>query len=192
MSIRSWQAGFAGRNANESKNERARSAPGGAAMRHVFTSLPVAYEIHRADAVPSRADAYLRDAVTLGWDERLKTRARRRTDQGVEFATSLDRGIVLRDGDCFVLDTPGLVIRVVEKAESVFVIRPRTPRESAVFAYHIGNSHQPVMLTDAEIVCADVPGMEHVLEYHGIPFARARRAFTPVGQIPGHQHQGIP
>ena len=159
-------------------------------MRYVFSSLPVASEVHRADAIPPRADSYARHDLTLGWDERIKVRGRRRTDQGLEFATTLTRGVVLRNDDCFVLDTQGLVIRVVEREEPVFVIRPRVPRESALFAYHIGNSHQPIMLTAEEIVCPDVLGMEQVLDYHGIPFERTRRAFTPVGQSPDHRHRG--
>ncbi len=42
----------------------------------------------------------------------------------------------------------------------------------ALFAYHIGNSHQPVMIADDAIVCPDALGMEQVLTYHAIPFLR--------------------
>jgi urease accessory protein UreE len=108
---------------------------------------------------------------------------------GFEFATALARGTVLRAGDCFIFDAARLVVRVVERAESVFVIRPQTQREWALFGYHIGNSHQPIMLLDDEIVCADVPGMEQVLTYHAIPFSRSDRGFTPVGLVLDHQHQ---
>ena len=71
----------------------------------------------------------------------------------------------------------------------MFVIRPATPAEWGRVAYHIGNSHQPLMLAADAIVCADVPGMLQVLDHHGIPYERASRPFTPVGQIPAHQHQ---
>ena len=47
---------------------------------------------------------------------------RRRTDGGVEFGTSLPRGTVLRDGDCFVLDATRLSSTVVERPEPVFVV----------------------------------------------------------------------
>jgi urease accessory protein UreE len=155
----------------------------------VFTSLPVAREIYRSDALPGAAIPYARDTVTLGWDDRVKGRARRRSDLGFEFATTLARGTVLRQGDCFVFAVPPLIVCVMERAEPVFVIRPETHREWALFAYHIGNSHQPVMIAGDTIVCADVPGAEQVLSYHGIPFSREVRPFTPVGQIPEHQHQ---
>jgi urease accessory protein len=158
-------------------------------MIHVLRSLPVAHTSCREETVPSTASGYERDTVTLGWEERLRARARRVSDRGFEFATVLERGQVLRDGDCFVFDCPGRVVRVVEQAEPVFVIRPCTACEGALFSYHIGNSHQPLMLVDGEVVCPDVPGMEQVLNYHRIPFVREHRPFTPIGQIPDHRHQ---
>jgi len=33
--------------------------------------------------------------------------------------------------------------------------------------------------------------MEQVLAYHGIPYERETRPFTPLGQIPGHLHQPL-
>ena len=158
----------------------------------MFKSLPVAREVHRTDALSGAALGYPRDTVTLGWEERLKGRARRRSDLGFEFATTLARGSVLRQDDCFLFVGPPLIVRVVERAEPVFVIRPGTSSEWALFAYHIGNSHQPVMVGSDAIVCPEVPGMEQVLRYHAIPFSRDLRPFTPAGQIPDHQHQLSP
>jgi urease accessory protein UreE len=155
----------------------------------MFKSIPIAKEVHRPDLLSGAALAYPRDTVTLGWEERLKARSRRQSDLGFEFATALARGTVVRAGDCFIFDAARLVVRVVERAEPVFVIRPQTQREWALFGYHIGNSHQPIMLLDDEIVCADVPGMEQVLTYHAIPFSRSARGFTPVGLVLDHQHQ---
>ena len=155
----------------------------------MFKSLPIARAIHRLADLPESTLTYPRDTVTLGWEERLKARARRQSDQGFEFATALPRGTLLRNGDFFMFEAPALVVGVAERAEPVFVIRPKTPQEWALFGYHIGNSHQPVMISNAEIVCPDVPGMEQVLTYHGIEFSRADRAFTPVSLVVDHQHQ---
>jgi urease accessory protein UreE len=58
-----------------------------------------------------------------------------------------------------------------------------------VFAYHIGNCHQPLMVTDEAIICADLPGMKEALEYHGIPFTRRVQPFTPVIDTAAHTHQ---
>ena len=158
-------------------------------MLEVFRSLPVARTACSLDALPAAASTYARDTVTLGWEDRMKARGRRRTDGGVEFGTALPRGTVLRDADCFLLDQDRLLVTVVALEEPVFVIEPATPADWALFAYQIGNSHQPLMLTSREIVCPDLPGMEQVLTYHAIPFVRDLRAFTPVSQVPDHEHR---
>ena len=160
-------------------------------MLHAFRSIPVVREVTRG-GIPDAAAAFARDTTTLGWEDRLKARGRRRSDGGVEFGIALERGIVLREGDCFVLEHERLVVTVIEAAEAVFVIGPRTGQEWARFAYQIGNSHQPLMLTTTAIVCPDVPGMEQVLGYHGIPFVRAELPFTPLtsaGDLGAHRHQ---
>ena len=125
----------------------------------------------------------------MEWVDRFKARARRQSDRGLEFATALPRGTVLRQDDCFVFDAVRTVIRVVERPEPVLVIRPENPQQWAEFAYQIGNSHQPLMIDLDAIVCPDVLGMAHILTFHRIPFQREDRPFTPLGHIPDHQHQ---
>lgn len=158
----------------------------------MFRSVPVVHEVLRGPRSGALPASFRRDTVTLGWEDRLKTRGRRRTDAGVEFATALPRGTVLRSGDCLPIEPLQLAVAVVERPEPVLVVRPTTAREWALFGYQIGNSHQPVMLDDDAIVCAELPGMEQVLAYHGIPFLRESRPFTPVGPSASHLHQLVP
>ena len=131
---------------------------------------------------------YARDVITLGWEERLQAHGRRRSDGGLEFGVSLPRGSVLRAGDCFVLDEARTVVTVVERPEPVFVIEPRSAPEWAHYAYHIGNRHQPVMITDRSIVCPDVPGVEQLLLQQHIPYRRSMLPFTPATAVAGHHH----
>ena len=138
--------------------------------------------------LPDAARAFPRDRVTLGWEDRTHVHGRRRTDGGVEFGTSLPRGSVLRDGDRFVLDAEQLIVDVVERAEPVFVVEPRSAREWALFAYHIGNRHQPVMITDRSLVCPDGPGVEQLLQQHRMPYVRATLPFTPAARVSAHEH----
>lgn len=157
-------------------------------MLQVFRTLPVASAVYRADGLPEAARGYARDTITLGWEERLRGRSRRRSDGGVDFGTALPRGVVLRDADCFVLEGPALVVKVVERDEPVLVVEPRTAAEWGLYAYFIGNSHQPVMITDRAMICPDVPGMEQVLTQHGIGYSRSTRPFTPVSLLLDHRH----
>ena len=150
--------------------------------------MTVIEQTHRDDALPAAARGYARDTITLGWDDRLHVHGRRRSDGGVAFGLSLPRGTMLRGGDCLVVDEAKTVVVVVEQAEPAFVIEPRTPQEWALFAYHIGNRHQPLMITDTAIVCPRVAGVEQLLEHQRIPFTRATLPFTPVTSVESHHH----
>ena len=150
--------------------------------------MTIVERIFKANELPDAWRTFARDTVTLGWEDRTHVHGRRRTDGGVEFGTALPRGSVLRDGDCFLLDDERLVVAIVERAEPVFVIEPRTAPEWALFAYHIGNRHQPVMITERSLVCPDVPGVEQLLQQHHMPYARATLPFTPAATVAGHQH----
>jgi urease accessory protein len=144
--------------------------------------------VYRENELPDEARAYARDTVTLGWEDRTHVHGRRRTDGGVEFGTSLARGTVLLGGHCFLLDGPRIVAVVVERPEPVFVIEPRTAHEWGLFAYHIGNRHQPLMITATALVCPDAPGVEQLLQQHRVPYARTMMPFNPIATAIGHKH----
>ena len=150
--------------------------------------ITIVERVVRECDLPDSCAGFGRDAITLGWEERTHVHGRRRTDGGVEFGTSLPRGTVLRAGDCFVLEAERLVVSVVERPEAVFVISPRGEVEFALFAYHIGNRHQPIMIENGSLVCPDVPGVEQLLQQHRMPYSRAVRPFTPVTTTSGHHH----
>jgi urease accessory protein len=149
--------------------------------------MTIVERVFKEPELPESSRAFARDTVTLGWEDRTHVHGRRRTDGGVEFGTSLPRGTVLRAGDLFVLDAERLVVAVVERAEPVFVVEPRNPQEWGLFAYHIGNRHQPVMITDRSLVCPDAPGVEQMLQQHRMPYVRATLPFTPA-MVATHQH----
>lgn len=152
----------------------------------LFKSLPLASAVCGESDLPGHVRGFPRHTLTLGWEDRVKARGRRCTDEGLQFGAALPRGTILRAGDCLVLDSPAVIVVIREAAEPVLVVRPASAEQSAVWAYLIGNSHQPLMITADTLVCADVPGMEQVLAYHQIPFTRVRQPFTPVSQAPGH------
>ena len=137
-------------------------------------------QIHREDALPATKRGYARDTLTLGWDDRVRVQGRRRSDGGIAFGLFLPRGTILRDGDCLVIDEAKTIVVVVERPEPVFVIEPRTPQEWGLFAYHIGNRHQPLMITETGLLCPDEAGVEQLLQQQSIPFTQTTRPFTPV------------
>src|SRR5207248_3131826 len=142
-------------------------------------SMQIVERVLNERDLPPETSGWLRDTVTLGWEDRTHAHGKRRTDRGVEFGTSLPRGTVLRAGDWLVLDPEHLVVAIIERPEPVFVIEPRTPQEWGLFAYHIGNRHQPLMITEAALVCPDAPGVEQLLQQHRMPYTRSTMPFTP-------------
>jgi urease accessory protein len=150
--------------------------------------MTIVERVFKESELPAASRGWPRDTVTLGWQDRTHAHGRRQTDRGVEFGTSLARGTVLRAGDCLLLDAERLVVVVAERAEPVFVIQPRSQPEWALFAYHIGNRHQPVMITDRSLVCPDVPGVEPLLQQHQMPYVRSTLPFTPAATAAVHQH----
>lgn len=162
-------------------------------MLDVFKTLPTTDIVVRADSGDprvqrARAEGYREETITLGWEERLRGRGRRRTDSGIEFGTTLPRGTVLRAGDLLLVDALRLVAAVVEQPEHVLVVAPRSAGAWGICGYHLGNGHQPVMFTDREIVCLDTIGTAQILDQHGIPFVRDQRPFTPLGTLADHRH----
>jgi urease accessory protein len=152
----------------------------------VFKALPVARGVVRRDVdVPGD---YAADTITMGWEDRMRARGRRTSDAGFGFGIALPRGTVLQAGDRLVFDTARTIVSIVERDEPVFVVTPSSLQEWALFAYHIGNNHQPLMVVGEGIVCPDVPGMEQLLLQHRMPFRRDLRPFTPVGVMPDHRH----
>ncbi len=144
--------------------------------------------VYRDEAPGGAAAAFAEDTLTLGWEDRQKGHARRRTDQGIEFGLSLPPGNTLQEGDRLVLEPMQRVVRVREAEEDVFVIAPQTPQEWAWNAYHIGNRHQPLMIAEGELICPRLPGVEQLLEQLRIPYAAAHRRFTPAIARVGHGH----
>lgn len=150
--------------------------------------MTIIEQTYREDGLPRVTRDYARDTLTLGWEDRLNGHGRRRSDGGIAFGLALPRGTMLREGDCLVVDEAETVVIVVERPEPVFFIEPTTPQEWGLFGFHIGNRHQPLMITQSGIVCPDVAGLEQLLQQQRIPFSRTTLPFTPATAVAGHHH----
>jgi urease accessory protein len=83
--------------------------------------------------------------LVLPFALRQKSRLRTTVESGEEIGLFLDRGTVLRDGDCLEADD-GRVVRVVAADESLLEVRCADATSLARAAYHLGNRHTPVQL----------------------------------------------
>jgi urease accessory protein UreE len=133
----------------------------------------------REDALVGESADYRKTTITLPLEDRQKTHGRRRSDDGIEFAISLEPGSTIADGDCLILEKERVVVVVRETAEAVFVVRPRSNQEWAYFAYQIGNRHQKLMLNTNELVCLQDPAVRSLFEQMHVVYTEDRRPFTP-------------
>ena len=138
------------------------------------------------------------DTVTLKYDERVRGRLRATSDSGRDVGLFLERGGVLRDGDCLVA-TSGEIIRVRAANESVVTARVSTDLALARLCYHLGNRHVALAIgADEKSGWVRFPP-DHVLEdlaqrlganleRHEAPFDPEPGAYGRAGHNDHHHH----
>jgi urease accessory protein len=83
--------------------------------------------------------------LSLPFELRQKSRLRAAVSGGEEIGLFLERGTVLRGGDCLQADD-GRVVRVTAAHEDLLEVRCADPDALARAAYHLGNRHTPVQV----------------------------------------------
>ncbi|HEY2384919.1 MAG TPA: hypothetical protein VGK48_27405 [Terriglobia bacterium] len=150
--------------------------------------MTIVEKITRAPDIGSAYDGYLKDTLTLTWQDRRQGHGRRKSDSGLEFAISLPNGTVLKAGDCMILEPERTVVRVKEASEPVYIMRPKTPQDWAYFAYHVGNRHQEVMIGENELIFLQTAAVRSLLEQLHAHFESGQRPFTAALANVGHVH----
>ena len=148
--------------------------------------MTVVEHVVREDALQGAPADYRRTTITLTLEDRQKTHGRRRSDDGLEFAISLEPGLTLADGDCLLLAEERVVVVVREADEPVYVVRPRSEQEWAYYAYQVGNRHQKLMISDQELVCLQDPAVQSLFEQLHVEYSQDKRPFTPATVASGH------
>ena len=139
--------------------------------------MTVVEHVVREDALQGEPADYRLTTITLPLEDRQKTHGRRQSDDGLEFAISLEPGLTLADG---------VVVVVREAAEPVYVVWPRSEQEWAYYAYQVGNRHQKLMITDQELVCLQDPAVRSLFEQLHVDYTEDTRPFTPATVASGH------
>lgn len=83
--------------------------------------------------------------LALPYELREKSRLRATLSTREEAALFLERGTVLRGGDCLKGDD-GRIVRIVAAPEAVLEVECHDANEFARCAYHLGNRHTPVQI----------------------------------------------
>jgi urease accessory protein len=116
--------------------------------------------------------------LVLPFELRQKSRLRTTVASGEEIGVFLERGTVLRGGDCLEADD-GRVVRVVAAAEELIEVRCADSTALARAAYHLGNRHTPTQIGDGWLRIAADDVLADMLRGLGATVTRLRAPFEP-------------
>jgi urease accessory protein len=141
--------------------------------------------VEKRIAAQAHADAELE----LAFEERRKVRQRLRLGSGEEVALFLDRGTVLRGGDCLRAQD-GRIVRVVAAAEPVMEVRTDDGLLLARAAYHLGNRHCPVEMLQGALRFPSDRVLAEMLVGLGLQVSTMSAPFEPEAgaYAAGHHH----
>jgi len=135
---------------------------------------------------PPNSDIVVNFTLALTAEERTRSRYRLETQDGIVFLR-LPRGTVLRNGDLLQAEDASVVVRVIAKPEPVLVVTA-TPVLLLKAAYHLGNRHVPVEVTQDYLRLSPDPVLRTMLEQLGMQVHEAVLPFQPEIGAYGHHH----
>lgn len=146
--------------------------------------------IQRLHPPSERFDAEL----MLPFDLRQKTRLLARLRSGEEVGIFLERGTILRDGDCLQAED-GRIVRVIAAHEDVMQASCADPLLLARAAYHLGNRHVAVQVGPGWLRFPSDRVLAQMLAGLGIEVTEMCAPFEPEPGAYGsghHHHAGEP
>ena len=109
------------------------------------------------------------------------------SDEGQEVYLSLPRGTTLRDGDWLESDR-GEFLKIQAKPEPVLTATTPALLELLQAAYHLGNRHIPLEITDTYLRLSPDPVLKDLLEHRGLKITSETVPFQPESGAYGHAH----
>jgi len=116
--------------------------------------------------------------LVLPFELRQKSRLRATVEGGEEIGLFLERGTVLRDGECLQADD-GRIVRVVAADEDLVEVRCANLDALARAAYHLGNRHTPVQIGEGWLRFAADEVLAAMLRGQGASVRALRAPFEP-------------
>jgi len=134
------------------------------------------------------------DEIALPFDLRERARCRATSTAGHDVGIFVERGGLLRDGDCLQGEGTG-VYRIIAQSEDLSVVTSPSAQGLARAAYHLGNRHvrlqvhedylayQPDHVLDKMVI-----GLGFVVEHKSLPFEPEFGAYHREGQSSAGDH----
>jgi urease accessory protein len=141
--------------------------------------------LQRRIAPQAHADAEL----PLPFELRQKSRLRTALASSEEVGLFLERGTILRGGDCLQADD-GRIVRIVAAPEALMEVASGDARALARAAYHLGNRHTPVEIGGGWLRFASDHVLAEMLRGLGLEVRTLSSPFEPEAgaYTAGHHH----
>jgi urease accessory protein len=137
------------------------------------------------------------DSLSLPFESRQKSRLLTRLDSGAEVGLMLERGTLLRGGDCL-LAGDGRVVEVIAAPEAVSVVTADDHWGLARAAYHLGNRHIAVQVglgwlryLHDHVLDDMVRGLGFTVTIDEMPFEPEAGAYSHSGAGNSHHHSFV-
>ena len=129
--------------------------------------------------------------LVLPFEQRQKSRLRTVLASSEEIGLFLERGTILRGGDCLRGDD-GRIVRVVAATEALMEARSADPQALARAAYHLGNRHTPVEVGENCLRFAADQVLAQMLAGLGVTVTSITAPFEPEpgAYAGGNHHSG--
>ncbi len=134
------------------------------------------------------APAHIDDYVALPFDQRKKSRLRLTLQSGAEAALFLERGSILRGGDCLRAED-GRVVQVQAAEQAVMDVTASSAKALTCAAYHLGNRHVPLQVGDAWLRLEQDHVLKEMLLGLGVSVKDLQAPFEPEAGAYGGGHK---
>ena len=129
--------------------------------------------------LPHHSPLLATDRLSLTAEERSKSRHPYTTDGGQEVYLQLQRGTHLHQGDRLQAADESLIIEILAKPEQVMVVSAPQPLDLLQAAYHLGNRHVPLEITDDHLYLLPDAVLQDMLLQRGLTVEKADQPFQP-------------
>ena len=121
-------------------------------------------------------------------EDRTRSRHRFMTVEGEEISLQLQRGTVLREGDILADDQDQAIAIVVAQPEPVVTVTAKHPLEFLRAAYHLGNRHISLEITETYLRLTPDSVLEDMVLQMGLTVTHETQPFQPESGAYHHHH----
>lgn len=121
-------------------------------------------------------------------EDRTRSRHRFMTVEGEEINLQLQRGTVLREGDILADAHNFAIAKVIAKPEPVITVTAKHPLEFLRAAYHLGNRHIALEVTETYLRLTPDSVLENMVLQMGLTVVHETQPFQPESGAYHHHH----